>query len=1093
MGGGALLGAPMPPPPSPPPPLAEESFDVDAALARELAALGPAASARGGLGASASILRGSMSSYSLPPLQPAPRAKTGSRREHERHAAECASRDGCSTGGSGGDGSSSGEDGDGREEPECGGAFAALRDAMAQRERLLEGVERTLRDAQEAFGLQCCLGTSRPQGAGPPPTRGTCVRGDGGNRLGGPAAAGAKEEAEAEADGGTDTDQSLAEGAAPHSGSQALAAEGSCRERAHLLHRPLLHEQRARQRGRAPQALDQPAQLGLPAQASPAPDDGSGHRRLDSSTALDDTSMELGAAQAAVEAAPAPPTVAARATTTAPAVMPVLGKPLPVAGAAGRRTAAASAIEQLALQEAAATQRAAARQEALRVLEEKAAAAARRCLAASRIARAWRRFRASPAHAARTAAAARMQSAVRGWAARRRLGALRRARDALAAVQSELERGEGGAESAARLDRALEAAVGAGAGSQAHSAVSAFAAASEEAARALQQAATSDTHAAHVAAQEQAVRFIALRSLANRCAADFAARQGAAAAALFEAALASPARTVTAAAEAATVLGVSLSEVSTALAQARTRDAAAAATVAAAAAAAPFDPAALAAAAAVCERIGLGADVAAAMAIVERRRRVARKRLQQACAFGDLLPPAVPGAAARQAEEVVRGERGPAALEAIAGARDIGLESEACAAEARVSEAQAEALRRAEAEAERGCGPGTTAALARARSVGLSNEELGSALRRLQGHRDKATAALGAAAASGSYAAFARAWGQAVTVGCPPETLQAQADAFQSRRRAAASCTAAAARACCQELCRSCNGTAPEAVGAITATWCSALGALQSDLQCEVGESDAGPQQQAPSSTAAQLPPSCGGDESLRQLATAVAECRQLRTAASARHALRAVGLQAGWLEQEARSMVARGTLLVEPWGVPEHAPAWVGVEAGQGAGHWCRDGSVGSGGGQQSAAAPGAWSALHLAHLVGVAAEPGGCVSMAQQWRTQQVAIEKLAAPVLGHFAPLAAAGPPAPRVQQLACVGDGGSGGGDGGGVNAALAAKVCANLGGAAEPSLATELDLSLEQVDCVQGLDRHCPQLQVGCHWQLCRPAACSHQL
>ncbi|GBF87402.1 hypothetical protein Rsub_00113 [Raphidocelis subcapitata] len=975
------------------PPLAgtdsESSFDVEAELAREMAALGTGAA-------------------------PSREASCGPLRRSASRGWLCGEP-------SAGDGSDSDSDSDGETE-----VFAALRAAVARREAFLDAIALDLGAAAGAADTAAAEAGAAGGEEAPTPT---------------PAHETAQA-AEAEAECATASGAVVAAGAEPAAAGEVAAVR--------------------------PAAADVSA---LQAEAGVLLAPETACRAVAGDPGL--AAVHAGAKQQQLLQeedlpAPCPATAEQPIRNRAAEPTPLAEAPAP----AGAAAAAPTVATHMAEQEAAARRREAQRATALRELERRAAEHGQRCLAALRIARAWRAYVAGPRRAARVTAAVRLQAGARGMAARRRCAALRRARDALAALRAELERAGAGAAAAALAD-----ARAAGAGDDAEALVSRHEAEVRAAAGGLRAAASTGSHAAHAAAQAAASRLWELAPLARDCAAAFEARRWAARRALVEAAASSPARCVAAAAEVAAGLGVPAAEVAAAVEGARRRDAEAAARAAAAAAAAPFDPAALEAALADCQRLGLGADAAAARVSVEQRRRTALGRLQNACAFEGLLPAEAPpeqrpAGGGEPAGQSLTGH-GAAAAAAIAECKGLGLCEAALYAQRRLDAARVEALRRLRQAAAQGAGAGAALALQRALGLGVGEAEAEAALQPLRKRQAEAADALAVASEKGTAADFADAAQQAADLGCCEQLRQQAFTRFRGRRQAAAGHMSEAARACCAALDGCSDGD-----GACTAVLEEAVASLAGAQTRPSGGPQNAPAQGAP---ARQLP--CVVVEALERVRACATECGALGVTACVRHALRAIQLHARAWRAAAEAVVVRSTVARDGWGLPDPQP-WADEDSGAKGGATVIDegsasvsGAISNSGGVPDAvllaAGAGRWFG---------SSEPD---ASGEPWQAQRTALrgsaavaEALAA-ARDCKAALVQAEPPhcaapaaALAAQDVYCQ----SGASAGTWTDPALAAKVRANLGGAA-PALASELDVSLEGLDCAEGLAQHCPGLQV----------------
>jgi len=696
----------------------------------------------------------------------------------------------------------------------------------------------------------------------------------------------------------------------------------------------------------------------------------------------------------------------------------------------------------LAAQQAAAAQRAAARTAQLQELAMRASEHGRRCIAASRITRSWRQYRGSAPRAARLAAVTRLQAAVRGMAARRRCAQLRQARDALVAVWTALE----AAATATAVATKLSEAAAAGVGAEAEAAVASFRSGLEAAGRGLQEAAHAGSYAAYAAAHEAAARYVQLASQVCKCQEVFRRRQARAWEALSSAVASAPARLAAAAAELATELGVPAAQVTAAIEQARTRNARAAADVAAAAAVMPFDAAALEQAVATCNQLGLGADATAARVVVERRRHAALAQLWGVCTLGDVVVPAQvkekgATAAAATAAASKAGEQhigsastGAAAQQVIANCRALGLLPEAFEAERRLQVACTAALQHLRDATSCSTGAEAAAALQRALGMGVGAEEVEGAMQRLHERQESARIQLMHGAQEGSISEFLQAYEAAAVVGVDSDHIKQEAVAFQSRRQASAKQLASAARACCTVL----RATAASTdVLTLCQDWC-----------CQAQQS-AGLLAGLPNQ---QLLPSAVTD-AMQHLATCDARCTALGATSSIHHAWQAVASLCQELQAGASSVVAQGCVLQDGDQALVMPPPWEGAEAVE----------VGD-----------AFTLSCSSRL-----PDAGCVqqarlepSAARQWRTQCQAAKRKAASCsevtaqpAGAVEQIKACEPAPPPVSSRSCP-------------NTLLAAKVQVTLGGSSSNLLtATELDMSLEQVESIQGLASYCPNLRV----------------
>ncbi len=284
------------------------------------------------------------------------------------------------------------------------------------------------------------------------------------------------------------------------------------------------------------------------------------------------------------------------------------------------------------------------------------------------------------------------------------------------------------------------------------------------AAHQLQQAADSGSHAALQSALADASRYSHLAGMVAEATAAFEQRQVAVREALAAAVRATPMAGIVTIMEQAVVLGLPPSELSAAKDTAKARDASASQALAAAGAADNFDAAVFEAAAAGCEGLGLRADVAAARASLERRRKQLVTELQQAVARG--------GSGRSEAEHLA------------AAAKKLGLAAEAAAA----AEQLAGKRRAAEAQLQEAAAHGGHAAylelLQAAVQMGASEAVMAAARHAFGCRQCAASEELAATAAAGSLEAVAAALQRAKHLGCSDwEAAEAQ---LTCRRQAAA-------------------------------------------------------------------------------------------------------------------------------------------------------------------------------------------------------------------------------------------------------------------------------------------------------------------
>ncbi|GFR43183.1 hypothetical protein Agub_g4233 [Astrephomene gubernaculifera] len=278
---------------------------------------------------------------------------------------------------------------------------------------------------------------------------------------------------------------------------------------------------------------------------------------------------------------------------------------------------AATAVRMEAAARAAAA-REAAREAAMEALRQETLAMARPHIAALRIAHAWRRYRYGPVRAARVAAAVRIQASWRGFVDRRHAARLRQQRDMMRKLEELASKGL-----LEELRAAAERAKDIGQGDAVLRRLSALESAAGDTAARLSAAAAGGSVMAFRAALAAAQRFPHLAELAASSSELFERRRTEAAAAVQAAVEVQPMSEFTRLLEAAGAVGADPQALTAALEAVRRRDAQLAAALAAAASArgAAFDLEAFTSLAERGLQLGLKGDVAAARHTLERRRR----------------------------------------------------------------------------------------------------------------------------------------------------------------------------------------------------------------------------------------------------------------------------------------------------------------------------------------------------------------------------------------------------------------------------------------------------------------------------------------
>ncbi len=369
--------------------------------------------------------------------------------------------------------------------------------------------------------------------------------------------------------------------------------------------------------------------------------------------------------------------------------------------------------------------------------------------AAMRIARAWRAYRDGAARRDRVRGITTLQAAVRAHAARRLHRQLAARREAMRRLEEAAGRGQ---LEAAR--EALEMARSVGLGGEALARVSAMEGQAKEASDRLTAAAATGTYAAFRSAMDAASKFSHLAQLVAESTRAFAARRSEAEAEVRAAVEGRPLPEVARAVEAATLLGGDAASASEAVAAARRRDAEAVAALQAflqraqGGAAEAFDQAAFQAAAERCLALGLRGDVAAARHAVERRRAAAALDFQRRSAAG---------ASASEMEAMVS--------EALA----LGMDSEAQAMRGQLEHRRGELSAALTRAADAGDAAEFERLAARPAHEGRGANARAAARAARDGSRGRAVAALRQRAEAGSLTDFRRASAAALRCGCSSE------------------------------------------------------------------------------------------------------------------------------------------------------------------------------------------------------------------------------------------------------------------------------------------------------------------------------------